>query len=92
MRHVFWGRALWVLVSIGAAVALATIAQTRGEPVNSMWLIVASVCTYLLGYRFYAAFVGARVMALDNRRATPAERLRDEPRDQHELRLLPGRL
>ena len=42
-----------------------------------MWLIVAAVCTYLLGYRFYAAFVAARVMALDNRRATPAERLRD---------------
>jgi carbon starvation protein len=56
---------------------LATIAQTGGEPVNSMWLIVAAVCTYLLGYRFYAAFVAARVMALDNRRATPAERLRD---------------
>ena len=77
MKHLYWGRALWVLVSIGAAVGLATIAQGRGEPVNSMWLIVASVCTYLLGYRFYAGFVAARVMALDNRRATPAERLRD---------------
>jgi carbon starvation protein len=77
MKHAYWGRALWVLVSVGAAMGLATIAQTGGEPVNSMWLIVAAVCTYLLGYRFYAAFVAARVMALDNRRATPAERLRD---------------
>src|SRR5450631_4616391 len=73
----YWGRALWVLVSIGAAVGLATIAQGRGEPVNSIWLIVASVCTYLLGYRFYAKFIAAKVMALDDRRATPAERLRD---------------
>src|SRR5450631_3627678 len=73
----YWGRALWVLVSIGAAVGLATIAQGRGEPVNSIWLIVASVCTYLLGFRFYAKFIAAKVMSLDDRRATPAERLRD---------------
>ena len=35
------------------------------------------VCTYLVGYRFYGNFIAARVMALDDRRATPAERLRD---------------
>jgi carbon starvation protein len=77
MKHVTWGRALWAVVSVAAAVAMATIAQSQAEPVNSIWLVVAAVCTYLLGYRFYAAFVAAKVMALDNRRATPAERLRD---------------
>jgi len=70
-------RVLWVLLAIAAAFAMATIAQSRGEPVNSMWLVVAAVCTYLLGYRFYAKFLAARVMALDDQRATPAERLRD---------------
>src|ERR1700678_3739798 len=73
----FFVRLLWVLIAIAAAGAMAAIAQSRGEPVNSMWLVVAAVCTYLIGYRFYAGFLAARVMALDARRATPAERLRD---------------
>ncbi|MGA3189390.1 MAG: carbon starvation CstA family protein [Bryobacteraceae bacterium] len=70
-------RLLWVLIAIAAAFAMATIARSRGEPVNSMWLVVAAVCTYLIGFRFYSGFLAARVMALDDRRATPAERLRD---------------
>ncbi len=73
----FLGRIVWALISILAAVAMGVIVQSRGEPVNSLWLIVASVCTYLVGYRFYGCFLAARVMALDDQRATPAERLRD---------------
>jgi carbon starvation protein len=67
----------WAALSIAAAWSLGYTATERGEPVNSIWLVIASVCTYLVGYRFYAAFVAARVMALDNERATPAERLRN---------------
>src|SRR5450432_4168979 len=70
-------RLMWALMAIVAAYALGVIATTRGESVNSMWLGVASVCTYLLGYRFYALFIATKVMMLDNNRATPAERLRD---------------
>jgi carbon starvation protein len=40
-----------------------------------MWLVVAAVCTYALGYRFYSKFLAAKVLALDAMRATPAERL-----------------
>jgi carbon starvation protein len=71
------GRILWAAVSLAAAFSMAVIAQNRGESVSSMWLIIAAACTYLVGYRFYAAFIAARAMALDDRRATPAERLRD---------------
>ncbi len=74
-RH--WGKVVWAVLAVGAAFGLAAIADTRGEPINSMWIVVAAVCTYLLGYRFYAGYVAARIMALDNTRATPAERLRD---------------
>ncbi len=56
---------------------MGAVANSRGEPVNSTWLVIAAVCTYLVGYRFYAGFVAARVMALNDQRATPAERLRD---------------
>ena len=70
-------RILWALVALAAAVSMGAIAQSQGEPVNSTWLVVAAVCTYLIGYRFYASFIAAKVMALDDTRATPAERLRD---------------
>lgn len=68
---------VWAGISLLGAGALAAIALERGEPVNSTWLIVAAVCVYLLGYRFYSAFIAAKVLALDNTRATPAERHED---------------
>jgi carbon starvation protein len=37
--------------------------------------VVAAVCSYALGYRFYSKFIAAKVLALDSWRATPAERL-----------------
>ncbi len=71
------GYGMWVGVSVLAALALGVVALQRGEPVNSIWLVTAAVCIYALGYRFYAKFIAAKVMALDDRRATPAERLRN---------------
>ena len=71
---------VWIGVAGLGAVALATVALRRGEPISAMWLVVAAVCTYALGYRFYSRFVAARLLALDPRRATPAERL-DNGRD-----------
>src|SRR5690242_1174590 len=70
-------RVFWALVSVGAAVCLSVIATNRGEPVNSLWLVASAVCIFLVGFRFYAKFIAARVMVLDDRRATPAERFRD---------------
>src|SRR6201994_139461 len=70
------GKALiWIVVAILGALALATIAFHRREPINAMWLVAAAVCSYALGYRFYSKFVAAKVLALDAMRATPAERL-----------------
>src|SRR6516162_2862959 len=66
---------LWLLVSAAGALAFGAIALRRHEAINAMWLVVAAVCSYALGYRFYSKFVAARVLALDALRATPAERL-----------------
>lgn len=71
---------LWVGISLLGAGALGAIALERGEPLNAMWLVIAAVCTYLVAYRFYSAFIAAKVLTLDNTRATPAERL-DDGRD-----------
>jgi carbon starvation protein len=67
----------WIALAAVGALAVGAIALNRGEPVNSIWLILAAVCLYLLGFRFYSKFIAVRVMALDDQRATPAERLRN---------------
>src|ERR1051326_2102081 len=66
---------IWLAVAAAGALALATIALRRHEPISAMWLVVASLCSYALGYRFYSKFVAAKVLTLDAMRATPAERL-----------------
>jgi carbon starvation protein len=71
---------IWSLVAVLGAVAFATIALRRGEPINAIWLVTAAVCTYAIGYRFYSKFIAAKVLTLDAARATPAERL-DDGRD-----------
>jgi len=71
---------LWIAVSLLGAMALATIALHRGEQINAMWLVVAAVASYAVGYRFYSKFISAKLLALDPLRATPAERL-DNGRD-----------
>ena len=67
--------AVWVAVAIAGAFSVATIALHRGEEISAMWLVVAAVCSYAIGYRFYSKFIAARVLSLDALRATPAERL-----------------
>jgi carbon starvation protein len=42
-----------------------------------LWLVLAAACSYATAYRFYAKFIAARVMTLNDQRATPAERLRN---------------
>ena len=74
------GGAMWIGISLAGAVALGAVALARHEPINAMSLIVAAVCVYLIAYRFYSRFIAFKVMELDDRRATPAERL-DDGRD-----------
>ena len=71
---------IWLLLAVAGAVSIAAIALHRGEQINAMWLVVAAVCCYALGYRFYSSFIAAKVLVLDSERATPAERL-DNGRD-----------
>ena len=68
---------LWTAIALAGAGALAAIAFERSEPLNAVWFVVAALCTYLVAYRFYSTFIAAKVLALDDTRATPAERLED---------------
>ena len=71
---------IWLAVGILGASALSTIALNRGESINALWLITAAICIYAIAYRFYAAWIAATVLTIDETRATPAERL-DNGRD-----------
>src|SRR5579859_3231982 len=74
------GHVLWFLIAFSGAWAYATIAWHRGEPLNSAYILVAALCSYAIGYRFYSKWIAARVLALDDRRATPCE-VHDDGKD-----------
>jgi carbon starvation protein len=44
---------------------------------HAMPLLLAALCALAIAYRYYSAFLAARVMALDDRRVTPAHRYND---------------
>lgn len=71
------GKIGWALLAVIAAAALAVIATQRGEPINALWIVVAAVSLYLIGYRFYALYIARHVMRLDPALPTPAVRRQD---------------
>jgi carbon starvation protein len=40
-------------------------------------LMIAAICIIAIGYRYYSAFIAAKVLALDDTRVTPAHRFND---------------
>jgi len=67
----------WLAIAILGAFALGLLALHRGESVSALWLVIAALCCYAIAYRFYMGFIGRKVMELDDRRITPAERYND---------------
>src|ERR671919_377665 len=65
----------WLLIALTGAVGWGGLALHRGETISAAWLVVAAVGTYLIAFRFYSRFLADRVFGLNDRRATPAERL-----------------
>jgi carbon starvation protein len=77
-------RAVWVALALLGAFAWAVITRAvrPAETINALWLVVAAACTYILAYRFYGAFLAARIFSLNDANETPAVRLKDG-RDFH---------
>jgi carbon starvation protein len=71
---------LWFAIALLGAGAYAALALKRGEPINSGYILVAAICTYTIGYRFYSKWIAARVLTLNDRRATPCE-VHDDGKD-----------
>jgi carbon starvation protein len=70
----------WSAVALLGAVSVAVLAWSRGEHINALWMVVASLCVFAISYRFHSAWLMAKVLTLDDLRATPAE-VRNDGRD-----------
>src|SRR4051794_14378761 len=70
----------WLLLVLVGAGAYITLALHRGEHINSAYILIAALCSYAIGYRFYSKWIAARVLMLNDRRATPCE-VHDDGRD-----------
>ncbi|OBG37793.1 carbon starvation CstA family protein [Mycobacterium sp. E3198] len=68
---------VFAVIAVVGAVAWAIIALARGETVNAVWFVVAAICTYVIGYRFYARLVEMKIVRPRDEHATPAEVLDD---------------
>ncbi|OHX21292.1 carbon starvation CstA family protein [Chromobacterium sphagni] len=68
---------VWLLVALAGATAFAMMALNRGETINAVWLVVAALSVYAIAYRFYSRFIADKVLELDARRLTPAEKFND---------------
>ena len=65
-------RIWWIAIAIVGACCLGVVALRRGEPVNAIWLVAASIAVFSIGYRFYGKFVEYSVLRLDPTRAPPS--------------------
>ncbi len=63
---------VWTLVVGAGVAAIGVLAWSRGEPVSALWVVVAAVCVFAVSYRFHSAWLMAKVLTLDELRATPA--------------------
>jgi carbon starvation protein len=71
---------LWLAVSVAGALAYLVVAIHRGEPLSAAWILTAALCTLAAGYRFYSKWIAAKLLALDDSRATPCE-IHEDGRD-----------
>jgi len=62
----------WSAIAALGAVAVGILAWSRGGHVSALWMVVAALCVFAVSYRFHSAWLMARVLTLDDLRASPA--------------------
>lgn len=66
-------RIIFGVIAVLGAFAWAVIAFFRGETVNAVWFVIAAICTYVIGFRFYARLIEMKIVKPRDEVATPAE-------------------
>jgi carbon starvation protein len=58
---------------VAGAGSVGVLALSRGEPLSALWMVVAAACVFAIAYRFHSAWLMAKVLTVDELRATPSE-------------------
>ena len=61
----------------GGRRSVAILAWSRGESVSALWMVIAAACVFAIAYRFHSAWLMAKVLTIDELRATPSETCSD---------------
>lgn len=77
IRKKFTNYLLWIIIAALGAGTVGGIAIIRHEKISATWFIIACVCCYLIAYRFYGAWIAAKVLAINPRHQTPAVKFND---------------
>ena len=57
------------IIALLGAIAWAVIAFFRGETVNAVWFVIAAICTYVIGFRFYARLIEMKIVRPRDRKS-----------------------
>jgi carbon starvation protein len=68
---------IWLLVSGLLVLSLYLLSVHRNEEVDSLWIVVAGICSLMISYRFYASWIFAKIITLEKERKTPAHTMED---------------
>jgi carbon starvation protein len=75
-----WKKLVWFAVAALGTWAVAILALSRGEQISALWIVTAGFCALSISYRFYSKWLAAKVLVLNEERATPAV-LQDDNKD-----------
>ena len=67
-----WKKLLWVAVTLLGFGCVCVLGMSRGEQISALWIVVAGLCACAVSYRFYSKWIAAKVLVLNDQRATPA--------------------
>src|SRR6184192_4011232 len=67
-----WKKLLWVGVTLLGLASLGVLALSRGEQISALWIVTAGFCAAAISYRFYSKWIAAKILVLNDERATPA--------------------
>ena len=75
--HPILRKAVFGVIGLAGAICLGVVALRRGESINAMWLVAASIAVFVIAFRFYARWIATHALGLDPSRLTPAQRRPD---------------
>ena len=67
-----WKKLLWFGVAALGTCSMAVLGLSRGEQISALWIVIAGFCALSISYRFYSKWLAAKVLVLNEERATPA--------------------